>query len=169
MLILLGVTLDHLLPALSRCRPIRCARSPAAARRRETVENIRHQLGLDQPFVIAILALSRPASLQRRSRPLLPPEDRGRRADRRRGCRRRLLLMVGAIFCELAIGLTMGLLAAVRRGSRHRPGADGRLLRRRLGAAIRRRPPAALRLRRAARLVPDRRLRHAGAISCCRR
>ena len=29
-----------------------------------------------------------------------------------------LLLMVGAIFCELAIGLTIGLLAAVRRGSR---------------------------------------------------
>jgi hypothetical protein len=55
-----------------------------------------------------------------------------------------LLLMAGAIFCELVLGLTMGIVAALKRGRRGRPGADDDVLRRRLGAAVRGRPAAAL-------------------------
>lgn len=113
-LILFGITvvtfvLLYLLPA----DPVRqiAGRSATAA----TVESIRHQLGLDLPLYqqygrylwgllhgdlgrsylqktdVAILIWSRlPATL---------------------------LLMVGAIACELVLGLTMGLIAALKRGS----------------------------------------------------
>lgn len=113
-LILFGISvvtfvLLYILPA----DPVRqiAGRSATA----ETVENIRHQLGLDLPVYeqygrylwallhgdlgrsylqktdVAVLILSRlPATL---------------------------LLMVGAIVCELALGLSMGLIAALRRGS----------------------------------------------------
>ncbi len=39
-------------------------------------------------------------------------------ADRRRGFPASLVLMAGAITCELIFGLTMGIVAALRRGSR---------------------------------------------------
>lgn len=113
LLILLGITLVtfvllYILPA-DPARQI-AGRSATA----ETVANIRHQLGLDLPFYqqywryltnllhgdlgrsylqkteVSVLIASRlPASL---------------------------LLMVGAIVCELALGLTMGLIAALKRG-----------------------------------------------------
>ncbi|TIX68715.1 MAG: ABC transporter permease [Mesorhizobium sp.] len=113
-LILLGVSLItfallYLLPA----DPVRQIAGRSATP--ETVENIRRQLGLDQPFVIqywhyltSLLSGDLGRSYIQRSEVTelivsrLPAS---------------LLLMVGAILCELAIGLTMGLLAAVRRGT----------------------------------------------------
>lgn len=114
LLILLGISLVtfvllYLLPA----DPARQIAGRSATT--QTVENIRDQLGLNLPFyeqytrylgallrgdlgrsylqkteVSALIASRLPASL---------------------------LLMVGAIGCELVVGLTMGLIAAVRRGS----------------------------------------------------
>ena len=113
-LILLGVSLItfallYLLPA----DPVRqiAGRTASAA----TVANIRAQLGLDQPFVVQygryLLALVQ--------------GDLGRSYLQRSevaaliGARlpASLLLMAAAIAAELVLGLTMGLIAAVRRGS----------------------------------------------------
>ena len=112
--ILLGVSLItfallYLLPA----DPVRqiAGRTASAA----TVANIRAQLGLDQPFVVQygryLLNLAQ--------------GDLGRSYLQRSevadliGARlpASLLLMAAAIAAELALGLTMGLVAAVRRGS----------------------------------------------------
>lgn len=113
-LILLGVSfitffLLYVLPA----DPVRqiAGRSATA----ETVENIRRELGLDRPFIVqyghylaglvqgdlgrSYLQKTEVAELIA-SR--LPPT---------------LLLMLGAILCELAIGLTLGILAALKRGT----------------------------------------------------
>ena len=113
-LILLGVSiitfaLLYLLPA----DPVRQIAGRSATP--QTVENIRQQLGLDQPFVVQywryltnLLAGDFGRSYIQRSEvselivARLPAS---------------LLLMAGAILCELAIGLTMGLVAAVKRGS----------------------------------------------------
>ena len=114
LLILLGISiitfaLLYLLPA----DPVRqiAGRSATPA----TVESIRRQLGLDQPFLVQY------------GRYLwnLVQGDLGRSYIQRSEVSElivarlpaTLLLMVGAIVCELLIGLTMGLLAAVRRGS----------------------------------------------------
>ena len=114
-LILLGVSLItfallYLLPA----DPVRqiAGRSATPA----TVESIRRQLGLDQPFLVqygryllSLLQGDLGRSYIQRSEvsqlivARLPPT---------------LLLMAGAIVFELVIGLTMGLIAAVRRGTR---------------------------------------------------
>ena len=113
-LILLGVTLVtffllYVLPA----DPVRqiAGRSATA----ETVENIRQQLGLDQPFWVQygrylwnLLHLDLGRSYLQRSNvseliwARLPPT---------------LLLMAGAIVCELILGMTMGIVAALRRGT----------------------------------------------------
>ncbi len=113
-LILLGVSiitfaLLYLLPA----DPVRQIAGRSATP--QTVENIRQQLGLDQPFFVQywryltnLLAGDLGRSYIQRSEvselivSRLPAS---------------LLLMLGAILCELAIGLTMGLVAAVKRGS----------------------------------------------------
>lgn len=114
-LILLGISiitfaLLYLLPA----DPVRqiAGRSATPA----TVESIRRQLGLDQPFLVQY------------GRYLLNllHGDLGRSYIQRSEVSQlilsrlpaTLLLMIGAIVCELLIGLTMGLVAAVRRGSR---------------------------------------------------
>ena len=114
-LILLGVSLItfallYLLPA----DPVRqiAGRSATPA----TVESIRRQLGLDQPFLVqygrylmSLLQGDLGRSYIQRSEvsqlivARLPPT---------------LLLMAGAIVFELLIGITMGLIAAVRRGTR---------------------------------------------------
>jgi len=114
LLILLGVSvitfaLLYLLPA----DPVRqiAGRSATPA----TVENIRRQLGLDQPFVIQYW----------RYLLHLLQGDLGRSYIQRSQVTElivarlpaTLLLMVGSIVCELLLGLTMGLVAAVRRGS----------------------------------------------------
>ena len=112
--ILLGVSLItfallYLLPA----DPVRqiAGRSATA----QTVENIRQQLGLDQPFVVQYW----------RYLTNLLQGDLGRSYLQRSNVSEliaarlpaSLLLMAGAIACELAIGLSMGLFAATRRGN----------------------------------------------------
>ncbi|MDG4855559.1 MAG: ABC transporter permease [Mesorhizobium sp.] len=114
LLILLGVSLItfallYLLPA----DPVRQIAGRSATP--DTVENIRRQLGLDQPFIVQYWHyLTR-----------LLSGDLGRSYIQRSEVTElivsrlpaSLLLMVGAILCELAIGLTMGLIAAVKRGT----------------------------------------------------
>jgi peptide/nickel transport system permease protein len=114
LLILLGVSvitfaLLYLLPA----DPVRqiAGRSATPA----TVENIRRQLGLDQSFVVQYW----------RYLVHLVQGDLGRSYIQRSQVSElivarlpaTLLLMLGSIVCELVLGLTMGLVAAVRRGS----------------------------------------------------
>ncbi len=113
-LILLGITLVtffllYVLPA----DPVRQIAGRSATP--ETVESIRRQLGLDQPFWVQYgrylwnllhLDLGR-SYLQREDVSeliwaRLPPT---------------LLLMAGAIACELVLGLSMGVIAALRRGT----------------------------------------------------
>jgi peptide/nickel transport system permease protein len=114
LLILLGVSiitfaLLYLLPA----DPVRQIAGRSATP--ETVENIRRQLGLDQPFLVQYW----------RYLLNLLSGDLGRSYIQRSEVTElivsrlpaSLLLMLGAIVCEVAIGLTMGLVAAVRRGS----------------------------------------------------
>jgi peptide/nickel transport system permease protein len=114
-LILLGVSiitfaLLYLLPA----DPVRQIAGRSATP--ETVENIRRQLGLDQPFFVQywryllnLLSGDLGRSYIQRSQVTelivsrLPAS---------------LLLMLGAILCEVVIGIGMGLVAAVRRGSK---------------------------------------------------
>lgn len=113
-LILLGVSmitfaLLYLLPA----DPVRQIAGRSATP--ETVENIRRQLGLDQPFLVQYW----------RYLVRLLAGDLGRsyiqRSEVTELITSRLpatfLLMLGAIACEVTIGLTMGLVAAVHRGT----------------------------------------------------
>jgi peptide/nickel transport system permease protein len=113
-LILLGVSiitfaLLYLLPA----DPVRQIAGRSATP--QTVESIRQQLGLDQPFVVQYW----------RYLTNLLSGDLGRSYIQRSEVSElivsrlpaSLVLMVGAILCELAIGLTMGLIAATKRGS----------------------------------------------------
>jgi peptide/nickel transport system permease protein len=80
----------------------------------ETVESIRRELGLDRPLHEQYL----------RYLGALVEGDLGRSYQQKTEVAAliwsrlpaTLLLMVGAIFCELAIGLTMGIFAALRRG-----------------------------------------------------
>ncbi len=113
-LILLGVSLVtfallYLLPA----DPVRQIAGRSATP--QTVENIRRQLGLDQSFVVQYW----------RYLTSLVQGDLGRSYLQRSEVSSliwsrlpaTLLLMAAGIACELAIGLTMGLIAAVRRGT----------------------------------------------------
>jgi peptide/nickel transport system permease protein len=113
-LILLGISiisfaLIHLLPA----DPARMVAGRTASA--EQVENVRRQLGLDQPiyvqyvrYLINLLHGDLGRSYLQRSEvtslilPRLPATA---------------LLMVGAIFFELILGLTLGLIAALRRNT----------------------------------------------------
>jgi len=113
-LILLGVSLItfallYLLPA----DPVRQIAGRSATP--QTVESIRQQLGLDQPFTVQYW----------RYLTNLVSGDLGRSYIQRSEVSElivarlpaSLLLMVGAIVCELVIGLSMGLIAAVKRGT----------------------------------------------------
>ncbi|MBE1203288.1 ABC transporter permease [Aminobacter carboxidus] len=113
-LILLGVSLItfallYLLPA----DPVRQIAGRSATP--QTVESIRQQLGLDQPFIVQYW----------RYLTNLLSGDLGRSYIQRSEVSElivsrlpaSLLLMVGAILCELVIGLSMGLIAAVKRGT----------------------------------------------------
>ena len=134
----------------------------------QTVENIRHQLGLDQPFAVQYWRYLGELA-QRRPRPLLHPATEVAELIVSR-LPATLLLMVGAIVCELA--------------DRPHHGPD----RRRSGAA--RAIDQALMVASfvgvsapqfvvgllllyvfavSARLVSDQRLRQPAAIWCCRR
>jgi peptide/nickel transport system permease protein len=111
-LILLGVSiitfaLLYLLPA----DPVRQIAGRSATP--ETVENIRRQLGLDQPFFVQYW----------RYLTHLLSGDLGRSYIQRSEVTElivsrlpaTLLLMLGGIVCELVLGITSGLIAAVRR------------------------------------------------------
>ena len=114
LLILLGVSLItfallYLLPA----DPVRQIAGHSATP--QTIANIRQQLGLDQPFAVQYW----------RYLTKLISGDLGRSYIQRSEVTElivsrlpaSLLLMVGAILCELLLGLSMGLIAAVRRGT----------------------------------------------------
>ncbi|MFK8035732.1 MAG: ABC transporter permease [Hyphomicrobiales bacterium] len=113
-LILIGVSfitfaLLYLLPA----DPVRqiAGRSATA----QTVENIRQQLGLDQPFVVQYWRYLTSLLQGDLGRSYLQKSEVTELIAARLPAS--LLLMVAAIGCELVIGLTMGIVAALRRGS----------------------------------------------------
>ena len=82
----------------------------------EVVENIREELGLNLPFYQRYLRYVGRLAQGDLGRSYLQKSQVSELIASRLPAT--LLLMVGAIFCELTIGLTMGLLAAVWRGSR---------------------------------------------------
>ena len=113
-LILLGVSLVtffllYLLPA----DPVRqiAGRSATA----QTVQNIREQLGLDQPFVVQYWRYLSGLVQGDLGRSYLQKSEVAVLIWARLPAT--LLLMAGAISCELLLGLTMGIVAALRRGS----------------------------------------------------
>ncbi|MDQ2632505.1 MAG: ABC transporter permease [Pseudomonadota bacterium] len=113
-LILLGVSiitfaLLYLLPA----DPVRQIAGRSATP--QTVENIRQQLGLDQPFMVQYWRYLMNLLTGDLGRSYIQRSEVSELIVSRLPAS--LLLMLGAIFCELAIGLTMGLVAAVKRGS----------------------------------------------------
>ncbi len=112
--ILLGVSLVtffllYMLPA----DPVRqiAGRSATA----QTVENIRAQLGLDQPFVVQYWRYLTSLVQGDLGRSYLQRSEVSELIAARLPAT--LLLMAGAIVCELILGLTMGIFAALRRGS----------------------------------------------------
>lgn len=114
LLILLGVSfitfvLLYVLPA----DPVRqiAGRSATA----QTVENIRRELGLDQPFVVQYARYLGGMVQGDLGRSYLQKTEVAELIASRLPAT--LLLMLGAITCELAIGLTMGIFAALRRGT----------------------------------------------------
>jgi len=113
-LILLGVSfITFLLLYVLPADPVRqiAGRSATA----QTVENIRHQLGLDQPFVVQYGRYLAGLVQGDFGRSYLQKTEVGTLIASRLPAT--LLLMLGAILSELAIGLTLGVIAAIRRGS----------------------------------------------------
>jgi peptide/nickel transport system permease protein len=113
-LILLGVSfitffLLYALPA----DPVRQIAGRSATP--ETVENIRRQLGLDQPFVIQYWRYLTGLVQGDLGRSYLQKSEVSELIAARLPAT--LLLMAGAIVCELTLGLTMGVVAALRRGT----------------------------------------------------
>ena len=113
-LILIGITfitfiLTYIIPA----DPVRMLAGRSATP--ETVESIRHQLGLDKPLIIQYLNYLFN----------LLQGDLGRSYVQKTQVTElimsrlpaTLLLMVGAIFFELLIGLTVGIISSVKRGT----------------------------------------------------
>ena len=112
--ILLGVSLVtffllYMLPA----DPVRqiAGRSATA----QTVENIRAQLGLDQPFAVQYWRYLGGLVQGDLGRSYLQRSEVSELIAARLPAT--LLLMAGAIVCELILGLTMGIFAALRRGT----------------------------------------------------
>lgn len=111
-LILFGVAfITFLLLFVLPADPVRqiAGRSATA----ETVENIRQQLGLDQPFFVQFARYMGGLLQGDLGRSYLQKSEVSLLIASRLPAS--LLLMAGAIFCELIIGLTMGILAALRR------------------------------------------------------
>jgi peptide/nickel transport system permease protein len=114
LLILFGVSLItfallYLLPA----DPVRQIAGRSATP--ETVENIRRELGLDQPFVVQYWRYLTNLISGNLGRSYIQRSEVTELIASRLPAS--LLLMVGAIFFELLIGLTMGMIAAVKRGT----------------------------------------------------
>jgi peptide/nickel transport system permease protein len=82
----------------------------------ETVQSIRHQLGLDRPFHVQYVRYLSGLAQGDLGRSYLQKTEVSTLIWSRLPAT--LLLMAGAIFCELAIGLSMGILAAIRRNGR---------------------------------------------------
>jgi peptide/nickel transport system permease protein len=82
----------------------------------ETVQSIRHQLGLDRPFHVQYARYLSGLAQGDLGRSYLQKTEVSTLIWSRLPAT--LLLMAGAIFCELAIGLSMGMLAAIRRNGR---------------------------------------------------
>ncbi|MGI1660919.1 ABC transporter permease [Palleronia sp. KMU-117] len=113
-LILLGVSfitffLLYALPA----DPVRQIAGRSATP--ETVENIRRQLGLDQPFAVQYWRYLSGLVQGDLGRSYLQKSQVSELIAARLPAT--LLLMAGAIVCELTLGLTMGVVAAMRRGT----------------------------------------------------
>ncbi|EEB86499.1 ABC transporter permease [Roseobacter sp. GAI101] len=113
-LILLGVSfitfaLLYLLPA----DPVRQIAGRSATP--ETVANIRAQLGLDQPFIVQYARYLGNLVQGDLGRSYLQKTEVSTLIASRLPAS--LLLMLGAIVCELVLGLTMGVVAALRRGT----------------------------------------------------
>jgi peptide/nickel transport system permease protein len=112
-LILLGVSfitffLLYILPA----DPVRQIAGRSATP--QTVENIRQQLGLDQPFVVQYWRYLSGLVQGDMGRSYLQKTEVAELIASRLPAT--LLLMVAAIFCELLLGVTMGIVAALTRG-----------------------------------------------------
>ena len=113
LLILLGVSfitffLLYVLPA----DPVRQIAGRSATP--QTVENIRQQLGLDQPFVVQYWRYLSGLVQGDMGRSYLQKTEVAELIASRLPAT--LLLMVAAIFCELLLGVTMGIVAALTRG-----------------------------------------------------
>ncbi len=113
-LILLGVAfvtfaLLYILPA----DPVRQIAGRAATA--QTVANIRHQLGLDQPFLVQFWRYLTHLLQGDMGRSYMQKTEVATLIAARMPAT--LLLMLGAIGCELALGLTMGVIAALKRGT----------------------------------------------------
>lgn len=80
----------------------------------ETVANIRHQLGLDQPFVAQYWRYLTGLFQGDMGRSYLQKTEVATLITARLPAT--LLLMLGAIVAELVMGLTLGIVAAIRRG-----------------------------------------------------
>jgi peptide/nickel transport system permease protein len=112
-LILLGVSfitffLLYILPA----DPVRQIAGRSATP--QTVENIRQQLGLDQPFVVQYWRYLSGLVQGDMGRSYLQKTEVAELIASRLPAT--LLLMVAAVFCELLLGVTMGIVAALARG-----------------------------------------------------
>ena len=112
-LILLGVSfitffLLYVLPA----DPVRQIAGRSATP--QTVENIRQQLGLDQPFVVQYWRYLSGLMQGDMGRSYLQKTEVAELIASRLPAT--LLLMGAAIFCELLLGVTMGIVAALTRG-----------------------------------------------------
>ncbi len=81
----------------------------------EMVANIRAELGLDQPFIIQYWRYLLGLLHGDLGRSYLQRTEVAALIESRLPAT--LLLMVGSIFCELTFGLSMGLIAALRRGT----------------------------------------------------
>ncbi len=82
----------------------------------QMIENIRRELGLDQPFILQYWHYLLRLLHGDLGRSYLQRTEVGALVAARLPAT--LLLMVGSIFCELSMGLTMGLFAALRRGTK---------------------------------------------------
>ena len=112
-LILVGVAfITFLLIFVLPADPVRQIAGRAATA--QTVENIRHQLGLDQPFVIQFGHYLANLAQGDLGRSYLQKTDVAELIWSRLPAS--LLLMAGGILCELLIGLTLGVIAALWRG-----------------------------------------------------
>ncbi|SNT21401.1 ABC transporter permease [Tropicimonas sediminicola] len=112
-LILLGVSfITFLLLYVLPADPVRqiAGRSATA----QTVENIRHQLGLDQPLLVQYWRYLSGLVQGDMGRSYLQKTEVATLIASRLPAT--LLLMLGGIVCELLIGLTLGVVAAVFRG-----------------------------------------------------